>query len=88
MGGQGSGDGPAPQEGPSRESTDRQGRGEQRSVDSGRPDDLLKSVWGSLPERLRDQVQQSSGERFLPGFERQIEDYFRALSQRQRQERP
>jgi hypothetical protein len=45
--------------------------------------DLLKDVWGQLPERMRQQMMQSSVEEFLPKYELLIEDYFKALSNRQ-----
>lgn len=49
--------------------------------------DLLKSVdtsgqanWGKLPQRLRDQMQNSGSLEFTRGYERQTRDYFRNLN--------
>lgn len=43
------------------------------------PQDLLKHVWGHLPQRLRTQMLQNPNEKFLPMYEREIEEYFRRL---------
>ena len=42
-------------------------------------DHLIERFWGELPERERTPIIQLPGERFLPGYERQIEDYYRQL---------
>lgn len=46
---------------------------------------LVKNVWGELPERLRQQMMQSSMEEFLPKYELLIEQYYRTLSERQQE---
>lgn len=43
------------------------------------PEDLLKHVWGHLPQRLRERMLQNPNEKFLPKYEREIEAYFRQL---------
>jgi hypothetical protein len=50
--------------------------------------DLLNSIetsgrsnWGKLPQRLRDQMQNSGSLEFTPGYERQTRDYFRNLNE-------
>ncbi len=43
--------------------------------------DLLKGVWGQLPERQREQMLQSYEEQFLPKYEQMIADYFRSLAE-------
>lgn len=42
--------------------------------------DLLKDVWGHLPPHLRQQMEQSANEEFLPKYESEISEYFRALN--------
>jgi hypothetical protein len=42
---------------------------------------LVKDVWGQLPDRIRQRMQQSPLEEFLPEFELMIEDYFKALAE-------
>ncbi len=42
--------------------------------------DLLKRIWGHLPPRMRQQMLQSAGDRFLPQYELEIEEYFRRVS--------
>jgi hypothetical protein len=37
-------------------------------------------VWGHLPERLRQQMQNAQGIEFLPQYRQLIEDYFRRLA--------
>ena len=46
--------------------------------------DVLKGVWGLLPERQREQMLQSYEEQFLPKYEQMIADYFRSLAEEQR----
>jgi len=43
--------------------------------------EILKGVWGQLPERQREQMLQSYEEQFLPKYEQMIADYFRSLSE-------
>jgi len=42
---------------------------------------LIKTVWGHLPDRVRQNVPNVSDERFLPRYERLIEEYFRRLAE-------
>jgi hypothetical protein len=48
-------------------------------VDLGDPRQLQQSLWGQLPERVRQQMQSRMVERFLPSYREQIEAYFQAL---------
>jgi len=43
--------------------------------------ELLKGVWGQLPERQREQMLQSYEEQFLPKYEQMISDYFRSIAE-------
>lgn len=43
--------------------------------------ELLKDVWGQLPERVRQQLLQSSTDEFLPQYRDDIELYFRRLAE-------
>lgn len=55
-----------------------------REVDAAaglRPQELLKDVWGQLPERVRQQLLQSSTDEFLPEYRDAIELYFRRLAE-------
>jgi hypothetical protein len=61
-----------------------------RPDESARPDprmmeDLVKKSWGNLPAREREQMLQLLGEDFLPGYESLIEEYFKALVERQQE---
>lgn len=42
-------------------------------------DDIVERLWGELPDRERERLIQLPGERFLPGYERQIEQYYQNL---------
>ena len=42
--------------------------------------DLVKDLWGKLPERQREQILQPLSEEFLPKYATEIEAYFRALA--------
>jgi hypothetical protein len=48
---------------------------------------ILKDVWGELPPRLRQQMMQSSVEKFVPKYEFEIEEYFKTLAER-REDQP
>jgi hypothetical protein len=45
--------------------------------------ELLKDVWGHLPDRLKEQMLQSPVDEFLPKYEFEIEEYFKALVKQQ-----
>ena len=68
----------------SRDSSDQLQKREDHKPDAAQIQQLLKDVWGELPPRLRQQMMQSSVEKFLPKYELLIEDYFKALSEKQR----
>ena len=42
--------------------------------------ELVKDLWGHLPERQRQQILQPLSEDFLPKYATEIEEYFRALA--------
>jgi hypothetical protein len=69
---------------PAADSTDgtREGTGEASAADrdAGRRE-LLKNLWGHLPERVRQQMLQSPDDEFLPKYEFEIEQYFRRLAE-------
>jgi hypothetical protein len=41
----------------------------------------MKDAWGNLPERLREQMLQTSVDEFLPKYESMIEQYFKRLAE-------
>jgi hypothetical protein len=43
--------------------------------------DVVSRAWGDLPDKLRDQMQSTLQEQFLPKYERVIEDYYRRLAE-------
>ncbi len=49
-------------------------------VDLKDPQALVRSAWGKLPERVREQMQSRMVERFLPKYREEIEAYYRALA--------
>ncbi|MBI2824871.1 MAG: hypothetical protein HYX69_09310 [Planctomycetia bacterium] len=67
----------------------RQSRAGTREDATAKPDlsdirELLKGVWGRLPERDREQMLQSYEEQFLPKYEQMIADYFRSIAEQQK----
>jgi hypothetical protein len=66
---------------PARESSDRLDRTTARAVDKGDVNEVLKELWGHLPERERQQMLQSFSDEFLPKYELEIEQYYRKLSE-------
>lgn len=78
-----SGDG-EPGNKPAQDSTDRLGKpGENKSDDAAAMDQLVKEVWGHLPEKVRGQMQNVGVEQFLPKYERLIEEYYKRLAEEQ-----
>ncbi len=51
------------------------------STDLAAAGELVKDLWGKLPERQRQQILQPLSEEFLPKYASEIEAYFRALAQ-------
>lgn len=49
---------------------------------------LATSVWGHLPDRIREQMQQSYHERYLPEYEDLVERYYEMLAEQRAEERP
>lgn len=70
---------------PARDSTDRLAKaGKTDAEDDKDMDALVKQVWGHLPEKVRDQMQNVGVENFLPKYEKLIEDYYRRLAEETR----
>ena len=42
---------------------------------------MLKEVWGHLPARVREQMQNSASEQFLSKYEELIEKYYERLTE-------
>jgi hypothetical protein len=72
-----------PSDEPARDSSEKLGKNDVRKPDMGQMNDLIKDIWGQLPERQREQMMQSSIDQFLPKYELLIEEYFKALVERQ-----
>lgn len=66
-----------------RDSTDRLDRSSAKPVDKGEVNEMVKALWGHLPERSREQMLQSFSDEFLPKYEFEIEQYYRRLSEEQ-----
>jgi hypothetical protein len=87
QGGSGSGQGALagtsgqPVPAPPRDSTDRIEQGTKEAVETAEVHDLLRRFWGHLPDKLRDEMQSSLSEQFLPKYETLIEDYYRRLAE-------
>jgi hypothetical protein len=69
---------------PSRDSTDRLAKAGKTDVEDQQDlDELVKQVWGHLPDKVRSQMQNVSAENFLPKYEKLIEEYYRRLAEEQ-----
>lgn len=66
---------------PARDSNDHLDRTSAQPVDKGDVVDVVKHLWGQLPERSRTQMLQSFSDEFLPKYEQEIEQYYRRLSE-------
>lgn len=69
---------------PPRDSTDRIEQGTKEAVETAEVHDLVRRFWGHLPDKLRDEMQSSLSEQFLPKYEQLIEDYYRRLAEDRR----
>jgi hypothetical protein len=67
--------------GPPRDSTNRIERGDKQPTETVDAKDVLRRIWGHLPEKLRDEMQASFSEQFLPKYERLIEEYYKRLAE-------
>jgi hypothetical protein len=77
----GSDEGGSPNPGQASDSTQRVERPE--TVERGSADvrDVIRRVWGHLPDKMREQMQSSVDERFLPKYEKLIEQYYQRLAE-------
>jgi hypothetical protein len=50
--------------------------------------DLVKDLWGRLPERQREELMQPLSEEFLPEYAADIEEYFRVLAETPAESQP
>ena len=66
---------------PPRDSTNRIEQGTKEAVETADVKDVLRRFWGHLPDKVRDQMQASLSEQFLPKYERLIEDYYQRLAE-------
>jgi hypothetical protein len=66
---------------PARDSSDPLNRTNSEPVDKNEVNELVKQLWGHLPQRSREQVLQSFSDEFLPKYEQEIEQYYRRLSE-------
>jgi len=71
------------QEQPASDSTEQLGRDQVMRPDPGEVRDVMKQLWGHLPEREREMMLNASIEQFLPKYELLIEQYFRRLAEEQ-----
>lgn len=67
--------------GPPRDSTNRIERGSPEPAETADVKDLLRRTWGHLPPKIRDAMQTSISEKFLPKYERLIEEYYKRLAE-------
>lgn len=49
-------------------------------------EEIVKQLWGQLPQHMRQQLLQSSADEFLPKYREELEEYFRKLSEEERSE--
>jgi len=66
---------------PAAESTERLGQENAPDSESAALEALVKQVWGHLPDRARQEVQNATVEDFLPKYQQIIEDYYRRLAE-------
>jgi TolA-binding protein len=66
---------------PAEESTERLSKTGDAEVDARDLHELVRGVWGNLPPRVRQQMQNAAVEQFLPKYEKLIEEYYKRLAE-------
>jgi hypothetical protein len=66
---------------PARDSSNQMRRDEATKADPATIRERMKEAWGNLPQRIREQMMQTSVDDFLPKYELLIEKYFQRLSE-------
>ncbi|MCA9220176.1 MAG: hypothetical protein KDA71_07590 [Planctomycetales bacterium] len=66
---------------PATNSAPRLGKADGESADLAEMQKMLDEVWGHLPARVREQMQNATVEQFLPKYERLIEEYYKRLAE-------
>lgn len=70
-----------PSDKPASDSVERLGEQNPSLADTEAMQALVKRVWGHLPDRARQEMQNATVEEFLPKYQQVIEDYFRRLAE-------
>ncbi len=76
-----SGSKPGQSQAPARDSNDQLNGGRAQPTDKADLDELVKNLWGHLPERSREQMLQSFSDEFLPEYQLEIEQYYKRLAE-------
>jgi hypothetical protein len=66
---------------PASDSTNRIDKGSASDIEANQVHDVLQRVWGHLPEKMREELQNSLSEQFLPKYEKLIEEYYKRLAE-------
>ena len=66
---------------PAEDSTERVGKSDDAKVEGQELHELMRAVWGNLPPKVRQQMQNASVEQFLPKYEKLIEEYYKRLAE-------
>ena len=73
-----------PSEKPSRDSQEQLTEREAKPADAAAVQAMVKRIWGHLPDRVRQEMQNATVEEFLPKYQELIEDYYRRLAEEER----
>lgn len=74
--------GTKPSQKPAADSTNRVGQpGDTKAADEQAAADALREVWGHLPPKLREAMQNVRSDEFLPKYDRLIEEFYRRLAE-------
>jgi len=73
--------GAKPSSKPANDSTARVGKPGDASSEESDAADVLREVWGHLPPKVREAMQNASLEEFLPKYDRLIEEFYRRLAE-------
>lgn len=71
-----------------RESEELRQQAKLPSAEESRRQQIAKDVWGHLPPQIRDALQNSFSEKYLPKYDELVKRYYEALAEKDRQRSP
>jgi hypothetical protein len=71
-------------DGKSPDSEERADQARKAAAEQARRQELIKDVWGHLPPHLREAMQNSFSEKYLPKYDELVKKYYESLAEKNR----